>query len=167
MFRYIEENHFGLIIEANWMQRGWGEDFEGAPYNYHRITNYVEVPFMAHIYFGRRGKFFINVGPEVSFFIGESTKANFDPANMNSLPDFPIKNRTNTQMTMPVHHRMDYGITGGLGGEFNINKWNSVSLEVRAYFGLGNVMPDKRADVFSLSNQLTIAAEVGYWFRVK
>lgn len=167
MFRYIEENHFGLIAEVNWAQRGWGEDFEGAPYNYTRTTNYVEIPIMAHIYFGRRGRFFVNVGPEVSVFLGESTKANFDPAQMGSLPDFPIKNRQNAQMLMPIHHRVDYGITGGLGGEFSINRRNAISLEVRAYFGLGNTMPSKRADVFSLSNQLTIGATLGYWFRVK
>lgn len=167
MVRYIEENHFGLIAEVNWAQRGWGEDFEGAPYNYTRTTNYVEIPFLAHIYFGRRGRFFINVGPEVSFFLGETTKANFNPKDMASLPDFPVRNRQNSQMLMDVAHKWDYGIAGGLGGEFSINRRNAISLEVRAYFGLGNIMPSKRSDVFSLSNQLTIGATLGYWFRVK
>ena len=60
MFRYIEENHFGLIAELNFVQRGWEEDFEDAPYNYSRTLNYLELPVMAHIFFGRRGKFFFN-----------------------------------------------------------------------------------------------------------
>lgn len=59
-FRYIEEKHFGFIVEVNWEQRGWDEDFEDLPYKYSRTANYIQVPFLAHIYFGRRGKFFIN-----------------------------------------------------------------------------------------------------------
>ena len=59
MVRYIEENHFGLIAELNFARRGWVENFEEAPYNYSRTLNYVELPVLAHIYFGRRGKFFL------------------------------------------------------------------------------------------------------------
>ena len=70
-FRYSEENHFGLIAEVNFVQRGWAEKFEDFPYNYQRILNYVEVPVMSHIYFGRRGKFFINAGPEVAYYLGD------------------------------------------------------------------------------------------------
>lgn len=166
-FRYIEENHFGLIAEVNWTQRGWGEDFEDAPYHYTRTVDYIEVPVMAHIYFGRRGRFFINAGPQISFYLGESTKADFDPEKIASLPDFPIRNRTNNQLTMPVSQRVDYGISAGLGGEFSLSRRHALSLEVRAYYGLGNIMPSKRADVFSLSNQLTVGATLGYWFRFK
>ncbi len=71
MFRYIEENHFGLIAELNFVQRGWEEDFEDAPYNYSRTLNYLELPVMAHIFFGRRGKFFFNAGPQVGLFLGD------------------------------------------------------------------------------------------------
>ena len=167
MVRYIEENHFGLIAEVNWTQRGWSEDFEDAPYRYRRTLNYIEVPVLAHIYFGRRGRFFINAGPEVSFLLSESTSANFNPEDMASLPDFPIKNRTNEQMNIAVSNRVDYGITAGLGGEFSINRRNAISLEARVYYGIGNIMPSKRADVFSVSNQLSISLTAGYWFRVK
>ena len=61
-FRYIEEKHFGFIVEANWEQRGWKEDFEDLPYSYSRTVNYIQIPFLAHIYFGNRGKFFISGG---------------------------------------------------------------------------------------------------------
>lgn len=167
MVRYIEENHFGLIAEINWTQRGWSEDFEGAPYRYRRTLNYLEIPVLAHIYFGRRGRFFINAGPEVSYMFSESTSANFDPSDMATLPGFPIKNRTNEQMNIAVSNRVDYGITAGLGGEFSINRRNSLSLEARVYYGIGNIMPSKRADVFSVSNQLSVSLTAGYWFRVK
>lgn len=166
-FRYIEESHFGLIAELNFVQRGWAENFEEAPYNYRRTLNYIELPLLAHIFFGRRGRFFFNAGPQVALFLGESTKANFDPKEMASLPDFPYTNRMNEQMLLSVSQKIDYGISAGLGAEFNLNKRNSLSLEARFYFGLGNIFPSKRADTYNASNQMTLSATIGYWFRIK
>lgn len=167
MVRYIEENHFGLIAELNFVQRGWQEDFEDAPYNYTRTLNYVELPVLAHIYFGRRGKFFFNAGPQVALYLGDKTKSNFDPSQMEALPDFPVSNRMNEQMLLKVSQKFDYGISAGLGAEFNINKRNSIAFEARFYYGLGNVFPAKRVDTYSASNQMTISATLGYWFRIK
>lgn len=167
MFRYIEEDHFGLIAELNFAQRGWRENFEGAPYNYTRTTNYVELPLLAHIFFGRRGRFFFNAGPQVGLFLGDNVNANFDPKDMATLPDFPYKNRMNEQMLLKVTQKLDYGISAGLGGEFNLNKRNSLSLEARFYFGLGNIFSAKRTDTYSASNQWSIMATIGYWLRVK
>lgn len=164
-FRYIEENHFGFILEANWEQRGWKEDFDDAPFNYERTLNYIQIPFLAHIYFGRRGKFFINAGPSVSFFLGESTKSNFDYANVSSVSNFPV--HTTYQYGMPVHQKVDYGISGGIGGEFSINRRNSIYLDARFYFGLGNVLKSGRAETLRGSNPMTISISAGYWFRVK
>lgn len=167
MFRYVEESHFGLIAELNFVQRGWKENFEGAPYNYSRTFNYIELPVMAHIYFGRRGKFFFNAGPEIAYMLSESSSANFNVDNMLTLPDFPNTNRTNAQMTMPRKNKIDYGIAAGLGGEFNINRRNSLCIEIRFYYGLGNVFGAKRTDIFNASNQMSLLATLGYWFRIK
>lgn len=165
--RYIEENHFGLIAELGWVQRGWKEDFEKAPYSYSRTLDYINLPVLAHIFFGRRGRFFFNAGPEVSLYLGEKVKSNFNPADMASLPDFPVTGRMNEQMLLPVKQKFDYGICAGLGGEFNLNRRNSIALEVRFYYGLGNVFSAKRVDTYNASNQMTLAATLGYWFRIK
>ncbi len=167
MFRYIEENHFGLIAELNFAQHGWQENFEDAPYNYTRTTDYIELPVLAHIFFGRRGRFFFNAGPQVGLYLGDHVSANFNPAEMSQLPGFPIRNRINDQMKMEITQKFDYGITAGLGAEFNLNRRNSLSIEARFYFGLGNIFPSKRVDTFSASNQLALSATLGYWFRIK
>lgn len=167
MFRYIEENHFGLIAELNFAQRGWSENFEDAPYNYTRTTNYIELPVLAHIFFGRRGRFFFNAGPQVGLYLGDKVKANFDPKDMANLPDFPYKNRMNEQMLLEVKQKIDYGISAGLGAEFNVTRRNSISIEARFYYGLGNLFSSKRVDTYSASNQWSIGATVGYWFRIK
>ncbi len=166
-FRYSEENHFGLIAEVNLVQRGWAEKFEDLPYNYQRILNYVEVPVMSHIYFGRRGKFFINAGPEIAYYLGDKIKCNFDYNDTSGLDGFNDKNRRTEQLTMQVSQKLDFGIVAGLGGEFSINPRNSLAIEARVYYGIGNVMPSGRQDTFNLSNQLSIGVTAGYWFRIK
>lgn len=167
MVRYIEENHFGLIGELNFAQRGWKENFEDDPFHYSRDLDYIDLCFLAHVYFGKRGRFFFNAGPQVGYYLGEHMKANFDPYNISNVPGFPVINRINQQMTEPIKIKVDYGISAGLGGEFNINRKNSICAECRFYFGLANIFSTKRADYFNASNQMSLSATIGYWFRVK
>lgn len=166
-FRYIEENHFGLIAEVNWEQRGWKENFEEYPFEYSRTIDYIQIPFLAHIYFGKRGRFFFNAGPEIGFRIGESTKANFDYNNLSSVTGFPTSLRTTYQYQMAAENKVDFGISAGLGGEFSLNRRNSIYIEGRFYYGLGNVLKSGRTENFRGSNSMSIMASVGYWFRVK
>ena len=164
-FRYMEENHFGFIVELNFEQRGWKEDFEKRPFSYSRTVNYLQLPFLAHIYFGRRGRFFINAGPSVSVALGESTRSNFNYADVGSLEGFP--NRVTYQYGMTVENKFDYGISGGIGGEFSINRRNALYLEARYYFGLGNMLRSGRTEHFRGSNPMSISISAGYWLRVK
>lgn len=167
MVRYIEENHFGLIGELNFAQRGWKENFEGDPFKFSRDLDFIDLCFLAHVFFGSRGRFFFNAGPQVGYYLGEHIKANFDPAEIGKIPNFPVINRINQQMVEPVNIKVDYGISAGLGGEFNINKKNSICVECRFYFGLANIFSTKRADYFNSSNQMSLSATLGYWFRIK
>lgn len=166
-FRYIEENHFGLIAEINFEQRGWKENFEEYPFEYCRTVDYIQIPFLAHIYFGRRGRFFFNAGPEIGFKIGESTTANFDYNNLSSVKDFPSGLRTTYQYQLAAENKIDYGISAGLGGEFSLNKRNSIYIEGRFYYGLGNVLKSGRRELFRGSNSMSVMASIGYWFRIK
>lgn len=147
--RYTEENLFGLIVEANFTQRGWDEKFEGDPYNYRRTLNYLEIPFMTHIYFGS-DKFhaFVNLGPQLGFVLNDVKTANFD---MAAPPSFTDYNKIDEVYTLPVKNRFDYGITGGLGVEMRFNK-HVVVLEGRYYFGLGDVFGNRKSDIFSGSS---------------
>ncbi len=165
--KYVEETHFGLVAELNFEQRGWKEDFEETSYSYQRTVNYIQIPVMAHIYFGNRGQFFFNAGPEIGFKIGESTSTNFDVANIASLPDMPSKKLNTDEMFMDADQKIDYGISVGLGGEFFVNPRHSVLLEARFYYGLGNVLKSGRQEAFSASNSMSVMATLGYFFRIK
>lgn len=164
-FRYIEEKHFGFIIEANWVQRGWKEDFIDLPYKYERTTNYIQIPFLAHIYFGNRYKFFINAGPSLSFFIGESTSSNFDYRNAGNISD--LDTHISYQYAQNVNQKVDYGIEGGIGGEIMLTPRNAIYLDARFYYGLGNVLKSGRKENIRGSNGMSIALSLGYWFRIK
>lgn len=166
MFRYVEENHFGLIAEVNFIQRGWQENFEEAPYYYKRTLDYIQIPVLAHIYFGRRGRIFINAGPLVGFRISDSVSCNFDTQATADLPDFP-KWHNVKQYAEPITQRVDYGICAGLGGEFFATTHHSLNLECRFYYGLGNLFGSSRKDVFNASNSMALEFSLGYWFRFK
>lgn len=168
MFRYIEENHFGLIGEVNFEQRGWKENFEEAPYSYSRDLSYIQIPLLAHIYFGsEKAKFFFNAGPEIGFMIAENTNSNFDINNFSSLEGFPSENRNTEQFAMPIKHKVDYGISAGIGAEWAINRKNSILIEGRFYYGLNNIFGANKKDIFAASNSIGIMASIGYFFRLK
>ena len=88
--RYIEENHFGLIAELNFEQRGWHEDFEPMKgYTFKRQFSYIQIPLLTHIYFGsERARFFFNAGPELGVMIGEKTTSNFDYGHASYIEEF-------------------------------------------------------------------------------
>ncbi len=167
-FRYVEEKHVGLMAEINIEQRGWKEDFEEHPFSYERKLTYIQIPLLTHIFFGGKNfKGFINMGPEVSYMIGESTSANFDYNNITSISGFPIENRMNEQLYTKVKNKFDYGISVGAGVEFIMKRRHSFMLEGRYYFGLGNIYPDNKRDTFSASRGSTISITLSYMYRLK
>lgn len=166
-FRYAEESHFGLIGELNFMQRGWTETFEDAPLSYHRTINYLNIPILTHIFFGSEHfKVFFNLGPEISFMIGESSSSNFDTSNVESVTDFPKTHRSE-QYGLNVTTKFDYGISAGTGIELIIAKKHSIMLDGRFYYGLGNIFPSHKTDYFSASPNMSIVVSLGYMFRLK
>lgn len=168
--RYTEENHFGLIGEINLQQRGWKEDFEenSDKFNYSRTLTYVQIPLLTHIYFGsRKFKGFFNLGPEFAYLLSSSTKANFDYADIKSVPDFPQGYRTNDQLNMDVENKFDYGISAGAGIEFIVKQKHSFMLEGRFYYGLGNIFHSAKKDVFSASRGMSIEITLGYMIRIR
>ncbi len=167
-FRYAEERHVGLIAELNISQRGWKEDFEGAPFSYSRRLTYMEIPVLTHIFFGSpKFKGFFNLGPVVGYMIGDNIKSDFDYAHPNQVPGFPLSNRSTEQMAMEIKNKFDYGITAGAGCEFVVKRRHAFTLEARYYFGLGNIYPSSKKDTFSASRGTSIMVTLGYMFRLK
>lgn len=167
MFRYIAEKNFGLVAELNVAQRGWKESFEESDYSYTHSLTYLELPIMTHIYFGsNRVKGFFNLGPELNVMIGDGVSSNFDYNSASTIDYFVNDHRNIEQLTMDIKNRLDYGICFGVGMEVNLNTSHSVLLEGRFYYGLTDVFPNHKTDVFSSSNPMTVSVTAGYLFRL-
>lgn len=167
--RYAEEKCVGVLGEINIAQRGWAESYDpGMPWQYRRTLTYIDIPVMTHIFFGsKRFKCFINLGPEIAFMIGDNISANFD-YHTAGLPSSPYpKDRQTDELTLKTSHKIDYGITAGIGCEWRVTPRQSVMLEARYYYGLGNVFPGSKADTFNASRVTSIEVTAGYMFRVK
>jgi hypothetical protein len=167
--RYMSEKYFkmmcGLQLEINYSQRGWNENIEdGSGNTYSRTMNYIEVPLLAHLAFGKdsrtRGmKFFINLGPEISYFIGDTEKMsdNWDPSNR--------PNGVTGQYGMAVENKMDYGITAGGGLELSTGIGHFL-VEGRYYLGLSDFYKSTKKDYFGRSAHSLIGIKAAYLFDV-
>jgi hypothetical protein len=180
--RYTVEKYFSTIAsvaaEVNYGQMGWNEDIRdmndqpvinaatGLPEEYSRTINYIQVPIMAHLAWGREThgiNFFVNAGPQFGYYLSESTKTNFD-WNTKNMTD--RANSIVAQDTMSVENKLDYGITAGAGLEYSHPKIGHFLLEARYYYGLGNIYGDSKRDYFGSSNFGTITVKLGYLFDV-
>ena len=180
--RYVCEKYFSTVCslygEINYSQMGWKEDIvdvndmpvintaTGLPEEYSRTVNYIQVPLMAHLAWGREQKgfaFFVNLGPQFGIYMSESTKTNFDFSDRNAADRV---NPVCAQDTMAVENKFDYGIAAGAGIEFSHPKVGHFLLEGRYYYGLGNIYGDSKRDYFGSSNFGTITIKLAYLFDI-
>ena len=166
--RYICEKYFSMIcgaqVEVNFSQRGWDEFYEYYPdVHYTRTMNYVEIPFLAHLAFGKdRGmQFFINIGPQIGFLISDSEKQSGDMDGI--LENNPYADTE--QHGKPIDNEFDYGIAGGLGVELRTKAGNFL-VEGRYYFGLSDFFSSTKKDYFARSAHGTITAKITYLFDI-
>lgn len=163
--RYISEKYFAMIcgvqVELNYSQRGWDEKFEelNDDRKYTRTLNYMEIPFLAHLAFGkdRGAQFFVNLGPQIGFMIGdkETREGTWTETQLESV-----------QYGKKIENKFDYGIVGGGGLEIRTKAGNFL-LEGRYYFGLADFYNSTKKDYFSRSANTTISARITYLFDLK
>lgn len=183
-FRYVCEKYFKTICsvyaEVNYSQVGWKEDIQTIdrtpviitdtqePMAYERTINYVQIPVMAHLAWGREERgcnFFVNLGPQFGLYLSESTKTNFDARNMPAT-DEPRVSNIIAQDTMAVENKFDYGIAVGAGLEYSVPKVGHFLLEARYYYGLGNIYGSSKRDYFGSSNFGQIFVKLSYLFDI-
>ena len=161
--RYTSEKYFSMIcaaqLEINFSQKGWEEDFDdGTTNRYCRQLNYIEVPLLAHLSWGKEQnglQFFINLGPQFGFFLGDSEtyegtwKPEERPTSLR-----PVYGKD-------VYNKFDYGIAGGAGIELK-TKAGNFFIEGRYYYGLADIFNNSKLDDFGRSANQTITARIGY-----
>lgn len=168
--RYITENHLGLIAELNYSQLGWETQFDDeSEFTHTHTLNYLEVPFLSHIYFGSdKVRCFVNLGPKIGFLIGENEKLNSALTEwLDSTDESIIAKRESEAVELynkKADKKFDYGITAGLGMELRTGIGN-FALEGRYYFGFGDIYNSRKKDVFSRSANRAISARLTYFIK--
>lgn len=165
--RYTSEKYFSMIcaaqMEVNFSQRGWKEDFDDETGNsYSRTLNYIEVPLLAHLSWGKeeRGlQFFVNLGPQFGFFIGDSEEY------IGSWTPEERPQSIRPVYGKEVEKKFDYGIAGGLGVELK-TKAGNFFVEGRYYYGLSDIYGNSKTDDFGRSANQTIYIRAGYSIRI-
>ncbi|MBR4593063.1 MAG: PorT family protein [Bacteroidaceae bacterium] len=165
--RHISEKYFFLIcgtqVECNFASRGWTELIDdGSGNEYTRVANYIEVPFLAHLGFGREYRGFhgyINLGPQVGYLLNErEIYGGKEPWDISNRP-----NQVTEQYGKDIENKLDYGITGSVGLEILTGSGN-FGIEGRYYFGLGNIYGITKKDYFARCANSTISVRLTYSF---
>lgn len=172
--RYISEKYFSMIcgaqLELNISQRGWDERFETTDANglsvkdptrtYTRKLTYVDIPFLAHLAFGKDNgfQFFLHAGPQIGFLLGKGTE---------TMVNIDTENLTNTQKALygvDLDYNFDYGIAGGGGLELRSRKLGNFIVEGRYYFALSDFYRTSKKDYFARAAHSTITVKLTYLF---
>ncbi|MDD4777751.1 MAG: porin family protein [Fermentimonas sp.] len=169
--KYISQKNLGLVVEANYSQRGWEEEFDPeSDFSYNRTLNYLEIPFMTHVYFGNKTRFIINAGPQISFLLSDSQEmsqalASDLEARREANPDLRIGYQYGPFSEM---QRVDYGLIGGIGIELQTGIGN-FDLEGRYYFGLGDIFTSRRSEnaYFGRSAHRLIEGKLTYYIKFR
>lgn len=182
-FRYVCEKYFNSICaiqaELNYSMIGWKEKIldandvavlndKGEAMAYARDLNYIQLPILARLGWGKEEKgfqFFFQAGPQFGFYINDKEKTNFT----NAYAKEHITERSNqtiAQDTMSVANKLDYGITAGLGVEYSIPHAGHILFEGRYYYGLGDIYGNSKRDYFSRSNLGNIILKMTYLFDI-
>lgn len=162
--RYISEKYFAMIcgiqMELNYSQHGWKEEYEESTDSYSRTMDYVEIPLLAHLAFGReRGvRFFLNLGPQIGFLLNETEKYEYEGDKWEP-------KGVKEQYGKMADNKFDYGILGGAGLELRTKAGNFL-VEGRYYFALSDFYSNSKKDYFSRSAHSTIQAKVTYLFDI-
>ncbi len=167
--RYTTEKYFALIcaaqLEVNLAQRGWRELIEdGSNNTYHRTTNYIEIPFFAHLGWGKREdkmQFFVNAGPQFGFYLPSKKEEYYGFSEEYPWDESKRPGSTTQQYGKAVENTLEYGIAGGVGMELKTGIGNFL-IEGRYFFGLSDMFGNSKADPFGRSANTTITGKISY-----
>jgi hypothetical protein len=167
--RYIAQKHFGVQLELNFQQGGWSERFRARSINevlfedvtISRRINYLEVPLLAHIYFGNKARFFVNLGPKLGFVISYG-----DLNNSLSAEQLAAFEKRDPRIYDEGYNAIDYGFSGGVGMDFRIGRLHTI-VEGRYTFGFADLYSSTKKDVFQRSNNQNVAVILTFMLPVK
>lgn len=160
VFRYAEHKVCALQVECNYMQNGWAEVYGTEASNqtiYTRNLHYIQVPFLMHLGFGRKGfRGFFNLGPQIGFCVADQSYW----SNTNALQQNQLQHQ-------PIDNKFDWGAAAGLGCYYKSQKAGVFQLEARFHFSLGGAFDVGQLEHFKMANPMGISLNLGYLWEFK
>ena len=158
VFRYSGHRCCGLQVEVNYLQRGWQEDAEATALtpatHYERQLDYIEVPFLSHIYFGSESfRGFVNLGPQVGYCFASQERGE--------------RQSHYEAQYEAIKKPFDWGVAGGLGLYFRNRKVGIFQVEARFDYSFGHLFPVRRRNYFKQINTMDLSVNFGYLFEIK
>ena len=183
--RYTCERYFksicAIVAEVNIARTGWKENIldidnqpvyyeddlnKTNPLSYERHMTYIQIPLLARMGWGRERKGFqgfIQLGPQIGFNIGESTKTNMV---WRGETQTERTSKIVAQDSMSIQRKFDYGIVVGGGIEFSHRQMGHFIIEGRYYYGLGDIFDNSKSDYFGRSNFGQIVIKASWLFDI-
>lgn len=166
VFRYIGHKVCGLQVELNYMQRGWAQDtLPGQTEGYRRTQHYLELPFLCHLYFGKKARGFVNLGPQLGVLLGEAGNHN-EPEGFEDAWQSD-KGSAVYHQYVPTERPFDWGLAGGLGFYYRTPHAGAYQLEARFNYSFGNMFSDSNMDYFGASNPINLSITLAYFWEFK
>lgn len=172
--RYTSERYYGMFCafqaEINYTGMGWTEDIynrnnEKIDDTYTRDLNYIQVPILANLGFGKREKGFkgyLIAGPQIGYLL--SDKENRSETWTTVSGAYPDRmNNIISQYGLKVENKLEYGIAAGLGCELSTSIGHFL-IEGRYYMGLSNLYGNSKTDPFARSSNGSIIGKITYLF---
>jgi hypothetical protein len=156
ILRYISEPNLGLQIEAHYLQRGWLDEPKVSG-NYQRNQEIIMIPFLTHLYFGKKTKLRLqfSAGPYMAYLLSDSEKNNV--ADTNEYEDYYGKS---------IANKIEFGFSGGLSVAFR-TKLGIFELQGSYNHSLTNLFkPGDEEFVFLGSRPQTIAISLHYLIKI-
>ena len=148
-YRCILERYFGIWLELNYDRRGFSSSVDGTTLT--RTFDYVELPMLAHFTFGRGlFRFHFDLGPNIAYMVAESGTTQCSAA----------------EHYLPVHNRFDWGVTGGIGVEFNTAHAGIYTINARYNCGFGHIF-ERSYDYFITSGNQNIVVNIGWMWKFR
>ncbi len=152
MFVYASEPLVGIMLEFNYIQKGW-KILPDSSERYSRRISYYELPFMTHIVIGKsKSKLIINLGPYASYLNTEDEKTN-------------ISNDSLKFVGYPADRKFDFGYCLGIGYEYR-TKVGIFGIETRYYNSLTNIFIRSTEIPYFASRNQTLTIGVKYSIRI-
>ena len=152
VFRYAGHKVCAVQAEINYMQRGWRE--VGTGVYYRRQLDYIEVPLLMHLYFGKKHfRGFLNLGPQIGYCFRDVSYGTPNPLYAHQYEK--------------IEKPFDWGVAGGLGVYYRTNKIGLFQLEARMNYSFGGVFGTSKIDYFTSASPINLSVNFAYLWEIK